>query len=75
MSRHRYDIARAVSALVSSLTFADAYARKNAIGALLHYAKKTPGNVKSVKRASKATALDKRQRDIKRFLSELGQLK
>jgi hypothetical protein len=77
LSRSRHDISSAVHELVWLLTDEDEYngPRKQAAGALIHHAKKSPENAAVIRDRVRAAALDEEHKEIRRFVSDLGQLK
>jgi HEAT repeat protein len=74
LSRRKHDIGTAVGALVSLLSDRDPWdgPRKNAAGALLRHARRSPGNARSVKLAVKAAHLKSMSKTVARFLEELS---
>jgi HEAT repeat protein len=76
LSRKKHDIASAVPDLVGLLKEDEDYngPRKQAVGALIHHAKKSPENVRDVRDRVRAAALNGHRKEITRLFSELGEL-
>lgn len=74
MSRARHEIGAALEDLAQILTDDDAWnsPRKNAVGALLHHAKKSAKHFEQVKRRLKKLRLDPRQKESARLLEFLA---
>jgi HEAT repeat protein len=77
LSRSRHDISSAVPELIWLLTDENEYngPRKQAAGALIHHAKKSPENAAAVRDRVRAAALDEEHKEIRKFASDLGTLK
>lgn len=77
LSRGRHDISSAVPELVWLLTDEDEYngPRKQAAGALIHHAKKSPDNAADVKNRVRAAKLNEEHKEIRRLVGDLGKLK
>ncbi|MGV3724319.1 MAG: HEAT repeat domain-containing protein [Actinomycetota bacterium] len=73
LSRKRYDIASAVPGLVALLALKDDVGDqyKNAVGALLHHARKSPERADAVAVAVAAADLDRDNKTVRRLLDEL----
>jgi hypothetical protein len=76
MTRAKLDISPAVPALVEALKHNEDWnePRKNAAGALLHYAKISAENAKEVRKLAKAVSLDSKRKEIKNFLAHLANM-
>jgi hypothetical protein len=74
LSRKRYDIASAVPELVALLGLKDDVGDqyKNAVGALLHHARKAPEHARAVAAAVSAADLDGENKTVRRLLDELA---
>lgn len=74
LSRHRHDISAAVPELAKLLTDNSDYSepRKYAAGALLHYSRKSVENCRFVKQCIKSVILDRKRKEIDRFLEQLN---
>ena len=76
LSAGKRDIGIAVPGLAIVLADRDEYngPRKQAAGALLHHARKSPENADAVRRAVATVPLDREQREVWRFLEQLEAL-
>ncbi len=76
LSRSKHDVAAAVPDLVRLLGVEEENNehRKNAVGALLHHARKSADNARQVQAAVKGAKLDRNYREIPPFLSKLDKL-
>ncbi len=76
MSRYKHNIAAAVPELARLL--ADDHeqdeGRKNAAGALLHHARKSPENTKQVTTALASVRLDQGRREVQQFIDDFAKL-
>jgi hypothetical protein len=77
ISRAKHEIGDAVPELVQLLADDEDWndPRKNAVGALLHHAQKTRGNLEQVRRCLKRVRLDPENKQIHRFLEQLAGMK
>jgi hypothetical protein len=73
LSKSKHDIGAVVAALVQSLTADDEWRapRKNAAGALLHHAKKSPENVAHVRQHLASVRLNSQHAEIRRLTEHL----
>lgn len=76
ISRAKHDIGDAVHELVQLLADNEDWndPRKNAMGALLHHAKKASGNLEHVRRCLKKVRLDPENQQIQRFQEQLARM-
>ncbi|MHC4405612.1 MAG: hypothetical protein ACYTG0_38695 [Planctomycetota bacterium] len=76
LSRHKVDIGSAIPELVWLLTDDEEYngLRKNAAGALIHHAKKSPDNATQVTECARGVTLNQEDKEIKRFVDQLASL-
>jgi HEAT repeat protein len=77
LSRSRHDISSAVPELVWLLKDEDEYngPRKQAAGALIHHAKKSPENAADVSDRVRAAKFNGEHKEIRRLVGDLGKLK
>jgi hypothetical protein len=77
LSRSKHDVAAAVPDLVRLLGVEEENNehRKNAVGALLHHARKSADNARQVQAAVKGAKLNREYREIPPFLSKLAKLR
>jgi hypothetical protein len=77
LSRHKHDIGPAVPELVEMLTDNEEWSgpRKNAIGALLHHARKSTYNAQLVEQCVSRANLNLKIKEIPRFLEILARLR
>jgi len=77
LSRSRNDIGAAITALVKMLTRQDygedTAVPRNAAGALLHFARKSPQNLEHVRKAAAEANLDASRKEVRRFQEQLAQ--
>jgi HEAT repeat protein len=76
LSAGKRDIGTAVPALADALAGRDEYEgpRKQAAGALLHHARKSPKNAEAVRRAVEVMPLERERKEVRRFLEQLEAL-
>lgn len=76
ISRNKQEIGAAIPELVGLLTDDEGWndPRKNALGALLHHAQKTPDNREQVRRCLQAVELDPTCKQIQRFQKQLAEM-